>query len=143
MNTVDFIKKEEGLRLASYLCPASVWTIGYGSTGPDVVEGMLITEPEAEALLEKDMSWALDLMDETVKVPMTANQKTAVVSLAFNIGPGAWRSSTALTRLNNEDYDGTAEAMQWWNKITVNGKKVVSDGLVNRRKREADLFLTA
>lgn len=137
----DFIKDAEGLRLEAYRDGAGVWTIGYGHTGPSVREGLTITAERAEVHLRADMSWALDLIEATVKVQLSESQHAAVTSLIFNIGPGAWKSSTALRRINAGNYAGAADAMTWWNKITVDGKKVVSPGLVNRRERERALFL--
>ena len=52
---LELIKKFEGMRLRAYVCPAGVWTIGYGHTGSDVRDGLKITEEEAEALLRKDV----------------------------------------------------------------------------------------
>ena len=50
------IKRAEGLRLEAYLCPAKVWTVGYGSTGPHVKKGMVITPGEADRLLAADVA---------------------------------------------------------------------------------------
>ena len=52
---LQLIKEFEGLRLDAYICPAGVWTVGYGSTGEHVYPGQVITEPEAEELLRKDL----------------------------------------------------------------------------------------
>jgi lysozyme len=52
-------RRWEGLRLRAYKCPAGVWTIGYGHTGPEVVEGLEWTIPQAEAALQADMAKAL------------------------------------------------------------------------------------
>jgi hypothetical protein len=51
---VALIKEHEGLRPDAYLCPAKIWTIGYGSTGPHVCAGLRIDAAEAEALLRDD-----------------------------------------------------------------------------------------
>ena len=53
---VNLIKTFEGFSANSYLCPARVWTIGYGHTGPEVKEGMRITEAEGQAILKKDLA---------------------------------------------------------------------------------------
>jgi len=140
---IDFIKRAEGLSLDAYTDSAGIWTIGYGHTGRDVIPKMRITEPQAEELLRKDMSWALATVSETVKVTLTDEQHAAITSLIFNIGMGAWRNSTVLRRLNAGDYSGAAEAIPMWNKITVGGQKVVSKGLAIRRERERALFMTS
>lgn len=139
---VDFIKEAEGLRLEAYQDSAGVWTIGYGHTGNDVKRGMAIEAERAEVLLARDIAWAVDEVDHSVTVPLTTEQDAALVSLVFNIGSGAFRSSTVLRRLNAGDYEGAAEAILMWNKITRGGKKVVSKGLVNRRERERALFIS-
>ena len=38
---IALIKKFEGCKLVAYLCPANVWTIGWGATGPDVRRGIV------------------------------------------------------------------------------------------------------
>ena len=49
------IKKFEGCKLKSYKCSAGVWTIGYGHTA-GVKEGDVISQPEADKLLEEDIA---------------------------------------------------------------------------------------
>ena len=46
---IDLIKSSEGLKLKAYLCPAGIWTIGYGFT-KGVRAGMTITEEQATHL---------------------------------------------------------------------------------------------
>jgi len=138
----NVIRKYEALRNTSYQDGAGVWTIGYGHTGPEVGPGQTISDAQAEDLFSADLSWVMALIARTVKVPTNGGQYTAIASLIFNIGAGGWSSSTALKRLNNRNYIGCAEAMTWWNKITVNGQKVVSSGLINRRNKERALFLS-
>lgn len=133
----------EGLRLKTYRCPAGKLTIGYGHTGPDVTEGMEITHKKAEALLLEDLQWVAAAMQQTIKVELAPHQKAALASLIYNIGGPAWRGSTALRRLNAGDLEGAAEALTWWDKVTRDGKKVVLDGLVRRRRQERDLLLSA
>lgn len=75
---------------------------------------------------------------QNVRVPLTQNQFDALVSFAYNIGEGGFRSSTALRRINAGDYAGGAQAMRLFNK---SGGQVVQ-GLVNRRNDEVRLFNT-
>ena len=51
---LSLIKKYEGCELEAYLCPANVWTIGYGHI-KDVKEGDQITKEEAEYMLQEEM----------------------------------------------------------------------------------------
>lgn len=141
-DAMDLIKAWEGLRLEAYLCPAGVWTIGYGHTGPAAYRGAKIDEHKAHMLLETDVAMVAQQVAKLLKRPATSNQFGAFVSLAFNIGIGAFKGSTALRRFNAGDLQGAAEAITWWNKATVNGKKQVLRGLVNRREDERILFLS-
>ncbi len=71
---------------------------------------------------------------------MTSHEFGAFVSLTHNIGVGAFTKSTAARKFNKGDKVGAAKAILLWNKITVNGVKVVSQGLINRRASEAVYF---
>lgn len=139
MQTVNkqTIKTAEGLRLTAYLDTGGVWTIGYGHTGSDVREGLTIPLSEAERLLTRDLRVAEGHVNDAVKVKLTQNQFDALVSFVYNVGGGAFRSSTLLKLLNAGDYDGAANQLPRWNKD--NGKTV--PGLTNRRREERELFL--
>jgi len=133
----ELIKSFEGLELEAYLCPANIWTIGYGHTG-NVKEGDSITKAEAEALLDKDLQTFRNGVKRLVKVPLNENQFGALVSFAYNIGLGSLQSSTLLKMLNAGDYTGAADQFLRWNK---SGGKVLT-GLVRRREAERAVFLT-
>jgi lysozyme len=72
---------------------------------------------------------------------LNENQFSALVSFVFNCGVGALKGSTALKRIKAGDMEGGAQALTWWNKATVNGRKKVLPGLVRRREAEKQLFL--
>lgn len=128
------IKSHEGRRLSSYRCPAGVWTVGYGSTGPHVKEGMRITINEADQLLLKDVARFEARVNQLVKVPLTQGQFDALVSFDFNTG--ALHSSTLLKRLNEGHYSNIpAQLMRW----TRGGGRELP-GLVRRRRDEAELW---
>lgn len=133
--SLELIKEFEGLRLEAYLCPANVWTIGYGHT-KTVRKGMKITNAEAEELLKGDIAWVKNCTDSAVKVELSANQVAAVYSFIYNVGAGAFRSSTLLRKLNQGDHEGAANEFKRWNK---GGGKVLA-GLTRRRAAEAKLF---
>lgn len=139
---VALLKRFEGLELEAYQDIAGVWTIGYGHTGPDVTPGMRITEREAEALLRRDLKSREDAVSRLVTVPLNQNEFDALVSFVYNVGAEAFRRSTALRRLNRGARLAAADAMTWWNKATVNGKKREVLGLTRRRAAEKALFLT-
>jgi len=58
--------------------------------------------------------------------------------LAFNVGVGAFSKSTLLRRLNKRDYQGTKGEFNRW--VYAGGRRL--QGLVNRRAKEANLFLS-
>lgn len=131
------IKQFEGLRLKAYLCPANVWTVGYGSTGSHVKQGMVITEAEAEALLRDDLE-RFEAGVDKLAGDATDNQFSAMVSLAFNIGLDAFERSTVLKRHKLGNHMGAANAFLLWNR----GGGRILKGLVRRREAERALYLT-
>ena len=139
---LDLIKEFEGLRLKAYLDPIGIPTIGYGTTtradvGIKVEMGMEISEAEAEMYLKRALDkFAARIAPKMTRTP-TPNQFAAMLSLAYNIGPGAFSRSTCLKRFNASDIKGAAEALTWFNK--AGGK--VWNGLVRRRAAEKALFL--
>lgn len=137
----QLIKESEGLELKAYLDAVGVWTIGYGDTGADVKEDMVITKGEAEDRLERRLREFEGYVKSYVKVVINQNQFDALVSLVYNIGPANFKSSTLLRLLNLTDYQGAADQFPRWNKGRVNGKLVVLNGLATRREKERKLFL--
>ena len=135
---INLIKTFEGFRTESYLCPAGVWTIGYGHTGPEVKAGIRMTEAEGQAVLKKDLKRFEKIIEDNVKIELNQNQFDALVSFVFNIGGGAFKDSTLLKRLNSkEDPNRVArEEMPRWNK----GGGRVLEGLKRRRDAEVELF---
>lgn len=133
----ELIKSFEGLELEAYLCPADVWTIGYGHTG-NVHEGQTITKQEADELLDQDLEVFRRGVRKAVTVDLNENQFGALVSFAYNVGIGSLQSSTLLKLLNAGDYAGAADQFLRWNKAS--GK--VLTGLTRRREAERAVFLT-
>lgn len=133
---LTIIKIFEALRLRAYLCPAGIPTIGWGHTR-GVKMGDTCTYLQAEQWLREDCRDAERAVNARVKVPLTQNQFDALVSFVFNVGGGAFASSTMLRKLNAGDYVGAAEQFPRWNK---SGGKVLR-GLTLRREREQNLFL--
>ncbi len=145
---INLVKKCEGLHkkcgkrngeqlVKTYYCPSGVLTIGYGTTGSRLKPGLVITESTAEDWLREDMEYFEKAVKKLVKVELNENQFSALVSFAYNCGEGALGRSTALKRLNQGDYKGCVEALQWWNKGTYG----VLQGLVKRRQLEGQLFM--
>lgn len=141
--TLDHVKRWEGLRLTAYPDPGSrngePWTIGYGHTSDGflkVYRGQTISTQQAEDALEYDLNETAAKVDQLVKVNLTDNQFGALVSFAFNVGVGAFAKSTLLRKLNAGDYDSVPAELARWNK---NDGKVMR-GLSNRRAAEAGLW---
>lgn len=132
----DLIKRFESCRLKAYLCPAGIWTIGYGHTGPEVYEGLEWTQGQADLAFEADLQ-AFDAFVCRTCPSATPIQQGALVSLCYNIGMGAFAKSS-VARLHNADKDAeAAQAFALWNKA---GGKVLT-GLVRRRAAEAALYV--
>lgn len=132
---MSLIKQFEGCRLTAYLCPAGVWTIGWGRT-TNVKRGDTCTQAQADAWLTDEYDAFESKVRALIKVPVTANQLGALVCFAYNVGTGALASSTLLRVLNAGRYDDAALQFARWNKA---GGKVLA-GLTKRRAAEASLF---
>lgn len=141
--TINLIKEFEGCKLTAYRCPAGVWTIGYGTTAAAHVgvvphEGMTITEEEAEKYLHMAIDKFSNAIKPAIMRPIHDNEFGAFVSLAYNIGSGAFKKSSALRHFNDGEIEKAADAILMWNKA---GGKVLA-GLTRRRAAERALFLT-
>ena len=142
---INLIKTFEGIRLGAYLCPAGVATIGYGSTYyPDKTKvkmgDKLKDAAEAEALLAVTVQPFENNVTALVNgTQITTNQFNALVSFAFNLGTAALAKSTLLKKVkaNPNDPSITIEFMKW-----VNAGGVKLEGLIRRRKAEAELYFT-
>ena len=130
---IDLIKKFEGYRAKAYICPAGVLTIGYGHT-KGVKAGMIITEPEAERLLQSDQESAEKTV--TRELPdITQYQFDALVSFVFNLGAGNLKASTLRRRVNEGRWDDVPSELRKW----VKGGGKILRGLVLRREAEVAL----
>lgn len=134
---IELITSFEGLRLKTYRCAAGVLTIGYGHTGPGVVEGLSITKEEAVELFKRDISRFEEGVSRAVVIALQQHEFDALVSLAYNIGLGAFRGSTLLRMLNEQNRTRAADEFLKWNKV----KGVEAKGLTARRRKERDVFL--
>lgn len=145
--TVDLVKRWEGFKAKAYFCPAGVLTVGYGTTnraglaGVHITPQTVVTEEQAEEWLRLGLDKFAAQIRPHIIVPINANEFGAFVSLAYNIGPAGFRGSSALRHFNAGDKAAAAAAIRLWNKATVNGRRAVLQGLVNRREDEVALFL--
>lgn len=142
------IKSFEGEKLTAYQDEAGIWTIGWGSTYHHdlkrrVQKGDIIDKETALKWLRLDAAKYAAVVKKLVKVPINQNQADSLTSFSYNIGEGAFAASTLLRKLNSgASKQEVALEFPKWNKVTKNGEKVVSNGLVRRRKMESDLFLS-
>ena len=139
---IEIIKGFEGFSSEPYLCPAKVWTIGYGSTtgsdgGPVGPDMGVISEAEAEALLVRDLEASEGWVLRLVKKPISENQFSALTSFTFNVGCGALQRSTLRMKLNRGKYLGAADEFPKWRRA---GGRILA-GLVRRRAAARALFL--
>ena len=138
---VDLICGFEGKRLVAYDDGVGVWTIGFGTTiypnGIKVKKGDTCTEAQAKSYMAHDLKKFEQAVNGAVNIPLNQNQFDALVSLAYNIGTGAFNKSTLVKKLNAGDIRGAADQFDVW--INAGGKRM--QGLVNRRAREKALYL--
>lgn len=135
-NCAAITKEFEGCKLKAYKCPADKWTIGYGHTGPDVHDGLEITQERAEELLMIDLQVACKAVNAYVTRQVNQNQFDALTDFAYNAGGGNLMNSTLLKKVNEGDFEGASMEFARWNK--AGGKEL--PGLTRRRAAEAALF---
>ena len=150
---LPLIKQFEGFRSAPYKDSAGIPTIGYGTilyppppngTGKSVtMSDPAVSEDQATGFLAYQMSLKSGQIAPLLQKQATLHQAAAMLSLLYNIGTGAFGASTVLRKFNAGDIAGAADAFLMWDKATVNGQKVVIDGLHNRRVQERTFFLAA
>lgn len=135
-NALDLARRWEGLRLNAYLCPAGVWTIGYGHT-LGVKPGMSITKDTAELYLQMDHDLAQ--AGALRQCPgLTGARLDAITDFVFNLGEGRLKASTLRRRINAGEYDEVPKELRKW--VWGGGKKL--PGLVMRREDEVRLWLS-
>ncbi len=160
----DLMHKYEGFRSRPYLCPAHIWTIGYGHVlyQEQIRLPVVRVEGKETPMIRKEMPlkpednrvWTKTEIDELFRadvgtfergvlrlVPGVVGRQgsfDALVSISFNFGLGNLQRSTIRMRANRGDWEGAAESFRVWTK---GGGKVLP-GLVKRREAEIALFLS-
>jgi lysozyme len=137
----EIIKQFEGLRLKVYKDQAGFLTVGYGHRvlpQDRLLWQQSITQAQADAFLDFDLERTKAGVLREVLIPLNDNQLAALVSLAFNIGIGAFGRSTLLECLNTNKMHMAAEQFVRWDH--VNGAP--NGGLLKRRRLEQALFLS-
>ena len=98
-----------------------------------------ITEQKVRELFKSDIEKIVQDVNSVVRVPLTKNQKLALVSIRYNVGSGGFRSRNLLSTLNQGNYAGVAAIIPTF--ITTSNGGIFSLGLANRRKAEQALFI--
>ena len=129
------LKSFESCRLNSYQDQRGIWTIGWGHVDSTVVQGMTLTQDQADAYLKKDLEKFYQL-DHYISEQVNDNQYSALICLAYNIGLSAIKTSGVVRAVNDHE-DPSDKWLEWDH---VNG--VVSDGLRRRRAAELKLYRT-
>lgn len=164
IEAVLLIKMFEGLHdgdlhkigLQPKMCPAGIWTVGYGHAlfvdgkplkgSSDKAKAYKmypgLTEDGAYLMLIDDLKTFESLVRKMVRVELNEKQIGALVSFSYNLGSVALKNSTLLQCVNNHNFKAAADEFAKWNKATVDGIKVIMKGLTNRRAAEAKLFLS-
>ena len=132
----------EGVENRPYMDIAGVKTVCAGVTGPDVVWGKTYSNRECRNLLEKHIKIHAKYVQDAVTYPIAPETRAALISFSYNVGGSAMRKSTAVRLINQGKVEQGCKALGLWNKATVNGRKIVVNGLVNRRNEEIKLCLS-
>ena len=138
---LGLLKSFEGWRSEAYQDVTGVWTIGFGHTSmagaPEVYPGMTITREEGTAILLRDLERFSDAIRPHIKVSLNANQYSALLSFAYNVGPANFKKSSVLAYVNQKRFAEVPGRLALWTKA---GGKVLR-GLSRRRAAEGGLFL--
>jgi len=153
-DAIEGIKKDEGVRLRPYRCPALLWTVGVGHVidpnhirvklderkGLSIPDGWdrVLSMAEVDDILAKDLTTFERGVLRLCPEGLTQGRFDALVSFSFNVGLGNLQRSTIRMKHNRGDFDGAAESFMAWTK--AGGKEL--PGLVKRRKHERDLYLS-
>ena len=132
----DLTKQFESCRLTAYPDVKGVMTIGWGHVGREVKAGYTITQVQADAQLVVDYQNAVTAVNQLVTFQLNQEEFDAIVDLVFNIGVGAFGTSTMRALLNQGDIAGAALEFARWDHAS--GQVVA--GLLRRRLAERNEF---
>ena len=158
----ELMHRYEGCRNKPYLCPADIWTIGYGHVlYQDQIRLPVVTDKPNIVVRKKyslkpgdNRVWSKDEIEKLFADDVASFERgvlrlvpgctghqgrfDALVSISFNFGLGNLQRSTIRMKANRGDWEGAAESFMVWTK---GGGKVLP-GLVKRRVAERELFLS-
>jgi len=146
-NAIGLVKKWEGLHkkgldglVYPYLCPAGVWTIGYGSTreldGTPITKSTPSKTPEEceELMLYELERCVLRALQHSPRLADHPEALGAVASFVFNLGAGAYYRSTLRRKINEGLWEDARKEMKKW--VWAGGRRL--PGLIARRSEEAE-----
>ena len=114
------------------------WTIGWGTTGPSIIKGLIWTQNRAEVAQQEHLIYfttaLLKLSPSLISVQ--DRKLAALISFVYNCGLGNYRISTLKKRVDSKDWNSAATEILKWNKAA--GR--VMPGLTKRRMAEAMLL---
>lgn len=111
---LDLLIAREGKRNAAYLDSVGVPTIGVGHTGPEVHLGLHWNDDQIEAALRADLDRFEDAINDSVTVGLEQYKFDALLSFSFNVGVGAFQSSTMLKQINRGQFELAALQFDRW-----------------------------
>lgn len=147
---LEIIKDFEGFYSHSYLDVASIWTIGYGTikypSGVKVQSKDICNEEQAIRWLEfevNEKSAYFNQVIQKINLELNQNEYDALVSFLYNVGIGkCYKGTTMGDAIYSKDKTKIADAFLVYCKYRKLGIKLTSKGLLNRRKKERELFLS-
>ena len=117
---IDLVKSFEGFHHDAYLCPAAVWSLGWGNTtkadGSPVIPGDRISQEDGDALLQQTIDGIVTALAGSIPYwsAMKENQQSALISTAFNLGSyfyGQQGFETISRCLRERTYKSVPEAL--------------------------------
>lgn len=128
---INLLIEREALKTKAYIDTVGVPTIGVGHTGPEVYLGLEWSREKCIEVFHEDLAKFEDAINSGVQVELTQNQFDALVSFAFNVGVGAFLSSTLLKKINANDFEGATAQFDRWHIPTE---------IISRRNGEKEQF---
>ena len=151
---IKLIKHFEGCHFKPYLCPANLWTIGFGRVLYPEQTKLKLQDRKSFKLKDADnRKWSQEEVDDLLKkdlrrfelgvsryitVPLKQCEFDSLVSFAYNLGLGTLQASSVRSKLNRGDKEGAIDTLL---KYCRAGGKILK-GLQRRRTAEADLFFS-
>lgn len=158
----ELMHRYEGYRTRPYLCPAHIWTIGYGHVlYQDQIQLPMLRKEGYTGFIRKDYPlrpgdnrvWSKEEIERLFSMDVAAFERgvlrlvpgcaghqgrfDALVSFSYNAGLGNLQRSQIRMKANRGDIEGAADAFMQWTK--AGGREL--PGLVKRRRDERALFL--